>query len=422
MISPSLKLKFEKVIEISDVDWSIIDKVAISDANVLRPIKGVSFEEWFVKTLKTVDSSVSIVDGAGDSDIDLTVNGHDLQLKTPVSGVTKIPYQIGIALHKTHGNEKRPYNLYSTTNPTFEFLVFPHPQNGIFIVPYSSIPQNNTYKGYLDDPAIFPYQNQWINRWDLIGLPQFKGKSIESRTISQSSCLPNLSKETYLEDFEIVEMLCKPQYFRAAVMGLKGNIKEFWFIEEMKKIGLSVRPPRVAYSKYDIGIINKQKNERRTQVKGTSKNMCSLIDKTIGFEIMGTHGQFPERGYKKSYFDYVAVVISQDQLPSTFNLNDGLHFLFIHVDDLPLHYLIGNGKPDVDTGTGNKRWNLSNFNDVLYPNIKLKFNKNTISGNIEFLPDISSYSSQNGLKVIPINSKFRTAGPFILDRLPQEFI
>ena len=147
MISDSQKRRFEQVIEISNLDWSIVDNVAVSDANILRPIKGVAFEEYFVKILKQAESNVTILEGAGDSDIDLTVNGHDLQLKTPVAQSTQRSIQIGIALHKTHGNERRPHNLYSTSNPTFDFLVFPHPISGICIVPFISIPQNNKKNG-----------------------------------------------------------------------------------------------------------------------------------------------------------------------------------------------------------------------------------------------------------------------------------
>jgi len=421
MIQDSLKKRFEQVIEVSNIDWSVVDSVAISDANILRPIKGVAFEEYFVKILKNVFPSIKIIDGAGDSDIDLTVNGFNLQLKTPVAQSTKEGIKIGVALHKTHGLEKRPYNLYSATNSTFDFLIFPHPQSGICIVPHNQIPQNKTRTGYLDDPAIFQWNNQWINRWDLIGFQKLKGKSIDAKIMLKNSLLPNLSKETFLEDFEIVEMLCKPQYFRAAVMGLKGNIKEFWFIEEMKKRGLSISLPTKAYSKYDVILKNNKKADKKIQVKGTSKNMCSLSKEKIGFEIMGTHVQFPARGYKRSYFDYVAVVISQDQLPKIYNLSDGFHFILIHSDDLPLHYLIGNGKPNVDKGKGNRNWNLSEFKEVLYPRIMLKFTKNSSTKKIEFYPAISSYGRQDGFNIIPLNSGFRKAGPYILDQLPSEF-
>lgn len=418
MISQSLKDKFEQVIEIFNLNWKTVEEVVSSDSNVLRPIKGVAFEEYLVKIVKSKFPNAIIEDGKGDSDVDLIIDGHLLQLKTPDKNSTKNNKQVGAALHKTHGDETRPGNLYSKNKNTFDFLVILHPSEGIFIIPYSEIPSHRSYENHLADPAIFDWDSIWLNRWDLLGLGEIQ--KIDDRIIPSQSQLPFLSRETYLEDYEIVEMLCKPQYFRAAVMGLKGNIKEHWLINHLEDSNYSIKRPEVSYSKFDVSILNNLGNYERVQIKGTSKNMCDLESNTVGFELMGTHGQFPHRGYKMSDLDYVALIISEKQLPHEFNLSKGLHFIFIPITDCPLHYLIGKGIKGKEKGTQNEKWNDSKYDDVLYPNIKLKFKMN--NGKIEFIPNISSYRSSNGNETIPLNSKFRTAGPYILDQIPDKFI
>ena len=51
MIPKELKERFEKIIEIKNIDWASIDAVAQKDANILRPIKGIAFEEYLKKII-----------------------------------------------------------------------------------------------------------------------------------------------------------------------------------------------------------------------------------------------------------------------------------------------------------------------------------------------------------------------------------
>jgi hypothetical protein len=419
VISADLAKTFFEIIEFSNVSWSVIDDVATSDPNILRPIKGVCFEELFRGICLKYMSNAAFSLGPGDSDVDVYLTKHRLQLKTIDKGSTIKNTTIGVALHKTHGQEKRPYNLYSTDEPTFDFLVVLHPLNGILIIPYDKIPKNVNWPGYLADPASFDWDSSWKNRWDLLGFPELKGKSLENRIIPIKSELPKLSAETYLEDYQIIETLCRPEYFRAAVMGLKGNIKEFWLIDFMRRKGFSISTPTEPYPKYDLKITNKFGKEFKVQVKGTSKNMCDASKEIIGVEVMGTHGQFPDRGYRRSFFDYLAVVISKDQINSNYPIPKGPHFIFIPVSDLPLHYLIGKGIENRNSGRRNKRWNLPEFSDVLYPNIKLKTKYDKKSDKVEIFPDISQYKKFGVFDVISTNSRFRFAGPYILDEIPD---
>lgn len=414
MVSTSLKKKFESIIEFDNVKWKTVEYVVQKDANILRPIKGVCFEEYFKKILRKRFPNINIKDGEGDSDIDLYVNGHSLQLKTPAKLPTINNRYVGVALHKTHGLEKRPHNLYKISDKTFDFLVLQHPSSGIFIIPYNEIPEHSSWPGYLDDPAKIDWNSKRLNNWALLGLKDIDGITIDDRTPPKNSVLPFLSKETCLEDFEIIETLCKPEYFRAAVMGLKGNIKENWFEEYLKNLGYKITPPTGPYPKYDLAIENKDGIKKKVQIKGTSKNMCDIKANTIGVEVMGTHGRFPGRGYKKEMIDYVAVVISSSQLPAI-KINPGPHFILIPVEDLPLHYKIGKGREFKQL-----LWDKKEYSDVIYPNIKLKL-KEGVKDRIEFIPNIESYGRASGYDIISKNSPFRNAGPYILDFIPTQF-
>ncbi|WP_455499019.1 hypothetical protein [Coprobacter sp.] len=298
MITKELKERFEKVIEIKHIDWNTIEDVCKSDTNILRPILGIAYEEYFKKIIRKIYPDCNIINGVGDSDIDLYINNHALQLKTINKENTIEGHTIGVSLHKTHGKETRPHNLYSSTKKTFDFLVVKHPESGSLIVPYDQIPKNKSWEGYLNDPAIFSWDSSWLNQWGLIGLNEINGKNIDIDSYIENSELPFLSQLTKLEDYEIIEMLTKPEYFRAAVMGLKGNLKEWWLINTLTNIGYKIFLPKRKYSKYDC-IINTREKAYKVQIKGTSKNMCNLSSHKIGFEIMGTHGHFPKRGYKK---------------------------------------------------------------------------------------------------------------------------
>ncbi|MFA6553860.1 MAG: hypothetical protein WCT27_05560, partial [Patescibacteria group bacterium] len=181
MINDILKKKFEKIIEFENIQWNIIDYIVQRDANILRPIKGVAFEEYFKKILRIKCPNVKINDGKGDSDIDLYVNKFSLQLKTPTQGPTIKEKTVGVALHKTHGLEKRPFNLYKISNRVFDFLVLFHPVSGIYIIPYNRIPQHQSWPGYLDDPAKIPWVSEYLNNWKLLGLNEIDGMTIDTR-------------------------------------------------------------------------------------------------------------------------------------------------------------------------------------------------------------------------------------------------
>ena len=82
MINEQLKERFESVLEIKNIDWDIVDEVAMSDANILRPIKGIAFEKYLKKIILERYPNTNIIDEVGENDVDLFINVKKVQVKT----------------------------------------------------------------------------------------------------------------------------------------------------------------------------------------------------------------------------------------------------------------------------------------------------------------------------------------------------
>jgi hypothetical protein len=150
--------------------------------------------------------------------------------------------------------------------------------------------------------------------------------------------------------------------------------------------------------------------------------MCSIDGDKIGVEVMGTHGQFPHRGYKQSYFDYIGIVISECQISSRFAVVKGSpHFVFIPVSEPPLHNIMGMEIKRCPM-YGNSKLNEPEYADVIYPNIKLKLFEDKNHEKILVKPDLSGYGNHNGTQIHATDSPFRKAGPYTLDEIPSAFL
>ena len=88
----SLEEKFVNEIGIR-FDWSTIDELIISDANILRPTFGYAFE-YLIDEIFLKHFSIKLCESSGDSDIDrYFINNENrkitLQIKTPVKASIK---------------------------------------------------------------------------------------------------------------------------------------------------------------------------------------------------------------------------------------------------------------------------------------------------------------------------------------------
>jgi len=385
------------------VDWKLIDDLVVSDANILRPIKGHAFEIIFDILAKNY-FDINPKSGIGDSDTDRTITNKEgkkitLQIKTCALNTIQKNVRFAISLHKTHGLERRPNNLYPMKWPcpicphegeAFpDFLIIQHPRKGILVVPKKEIPESNTYPGHYADPAYFSWNSKWLNRWDLLGFSKFKGKSLERRSVPRQKKLPKLAKIIHLTDEEIVAMWLRPENFRTIDMNLKGNLREPALEKYLKENNIKTKKPDVPYPKYD----RKTLNGIKIQIKGPSKAYSKKEENTLGVEVMGTHGKGAIRCYSEKDFDFLGFVID----PQYLNRNLGLnllyyHFCFIPIEFLPLHYK-------------NKIWRTK---DKIYPICKFVVKKK--SDGVYLIP-----SDNYRVKI-----KFRNSGPWYLDKIPKE--
>lgn len=390
----------------SNIDLKKIDELVVSDANILRPVIGHAFEVIFDEVITDVLKG-KVFKVGGDSSTDRVVQGkngkkYTVQIKTLISKGIKKNEHFTVSLHKTHGQEKRPKNLYPIEwpcricehdgQPFPDFLVVPHPTKGIIIIPKENIPESKSYRGHLADPVKFKWENEWINRWDLLGYDEFKGKSLQRTEVPEQKIFKKISKKTLLTDEEILMTWLEPENFRMIDMNLRGNLREPILTDIFKDKGVILENPEVTYSKYDR--ISKP-GGKRIQIKGPSKHLTDLSKNIIGAEVMGTHGKNANRRYNESDFDYFGFVIDPaDVLYNQDVMNDKeYHFCLIPVTALPLHYK-------------NKEWGTK---EKLYDTCKFIIEEQ--DGRV-YLKPATNY--RNGVK-------FRKDGPWFIDEIPQEF-
>jgi len=386
------------------VDWELIDETVVSDANIMRPVKGHAFEFHIDEIFKNILKHPLESGNGGDTDVDrhflLDGNDIELQIKTPVTKSIKEGKPFAVNLHKTHGEEVRPINLYPMQWPcpichhngeAFpEFLVIQHPKNGILIVPKDEIPEDKSYPGHYADPAYFEWDSEWLNRWDLLGFPEYKGKQLERRSVPTQKKLPRIAEIVNLTDEEIVEMWLMPENFRTLEMNLKGNLREPAMANWAKEKGVKLNQPTGSYPKYDKVTDDKVK----IQIKGVSKGFVDLEKNRIGTEVMGTHGKGMIRTYSETDFDYLGLVIEPMYISESMGLSPTeYHFCFIPSSSLPLHHR-------------NEEWEAT---DRLYPICKFNVVK-TRDGKIGLVP-----ADNYRLKI-----EFRGSGPWIIDEIPED--
>ena len=352
-----------------NVSFELIDNVIMSDNNILRPVIGHAFEYLVAEVIKNTLGG-SVIDEGGDTDIDLIIvdkNGkqYSTQIKTLRKSGIKRGVCFDINLHKTHGIEQHPNNLYPIIWPcpkchhegeAFpDFLILPHPEKGILIVPKKEIPESESYPGHFADPAVFSWSSEWLNRWDLLGFAKYKGQQLERTSIPVQPILNKTCQTVKLTYEELLTLWLKPSNFRMIDMNLKGNIREPLLEAFLNSHGYKTKPPVGSYPKYDLLCSNK-----RIQIKGTSKSKTNPLINSLGVEVMGSHGNGAIRRYDDTQFDYLGIVIEPKCLNESLGLDmNSCHFCFIPVEDLPLHYRNG-----YEWNTTNKLYDVAAFTVV----------------------------------------------------------
>ncbi|MGY4884440.1 MAG: hypothetical protein ACP5NZ_02565 [Nanobdellota archaeon] len=325
---------------VGKISYDILEDFILNTPSVYRPIVGHCFETWFSNLMASVDVKTEPV--GGDDVVDMKLNKKTLQLKTPYKNGTKEGEKVAICLHKTHGLEKRPHNLYKPEDFA-DLLVAKHPNGSLIICPRNKIPLNKDYPDrqwpdYLADPAYFKWENEWINRWDLLEIKQkidlSKFKHIENRLFKK------LGKIVCLSDEDIIKTILMPENFRVLQQNLKGAIREWHFLQAAKKESIKITEPDKSFkTRTRIKVDFISQNGKKLQVKGRTRSISNGTK--IGVEVKGSHGRIPQRLYKRGDFDFLVVVLDPDAIPDSFNSNSlkrgEYNFCIIPANNLPSH-------------------------------------------------------------------------------------
>lgn len=315
------------------IPWEILDDLFINSQSVYRPLRGYAFETWFKKLLEA--NGLKVTSGTGDDIVDMKVNGTTLQLKTPYWRGTKNGKIIAYRFHKTHGPERFPDVLYSPEEFA-DFLVGLTPDFKVLICQKSALPLSRTYSGKISDPVKFPWDNEWIGRFDLIGV-NLKVKPEELKY--SNKLLPKTGAVLRLSDMEIIETIMNPVNFRLLEQNLKGQLREYICVEELKCRGIVLHPPIVSTFSTAPGVKldGTLDDGRKIQIKGITRSISN--GRLLGVEIKGSHGRIPNRLYKPDAFDILIVVID----PGSIKVNVGgidngiFNYYLVPSTELPIH-------------------------------------------------------------------------------------
>ena len=298
------------------------DSLIADNSPVLRTVKGHSFEVALETLLK--QNQVSVQDIGGDSDIDLIVNGHTLQLKTPNEGGTD-EYVVEYKTHKTHGakSEQESMGYYHDVASFADYFVglITYDPLQIFIIPKEKLERHHKDDRYIKSPFKLSRDLQrYINNFYDLGINM---DSIDNTCISPrtNELLPKTSRILGLQSEIIIDTILRKENFRIWDMSIRGFAREIALKKFLSYEGVSFtdKPSTIRAErgdKSDLVIYQNSGSCLFVQVKGVSTNNCLFrgYDSIIATETQLTRGRVNDhptqsRLYKVSDFDFLILCL-----------------------------------------------------------------------------------------------------------------
>lgn len=154
------------------LDPEALDNLIATNSAVLRTVKGHSFEVALEVLLKKQGCEVE--DIGGDTCVDLVVNSHTLQLKTPNVGGTS-QSAIEYKTHKTHGAKSQVESMsyYHRIESFADFFVglISYCPLEIFIIPKADLPRHELDSSYIASPfKISKAGCPFLNNYSALGI------------------------------------------------------------------------------------------------------------------------------------------------------------------------------------------------------------------------------------------------------------
>lgn len=205
------------------LDFNEFDRLIAENSPVLRPVKGIAFEVAFQRILESVH--VPVQDVGGDGDVDLIINGHYAQLKTPNLGGCKgdvLEYKT----HKTHGakSEKESLSYYHSIESFADFFVglISYRPFRVFVVPKDMLERVQKDSSRIKSPFKLNASGScYVNRFDLLGV-NLDNADFSSIYATDDELLPLTSRATGLKTEIIVDTILRECNFRIWDMSIRG--------------------------------------------------------------------------------------------------------------------------------------------------------------------------------------------------------
>lgn len=318
----SAEQKLEALCSVALISISDIDFIISQHSEVERTVKGHAFESVFDAMMAY--NGIKSAEVGGDSDVDREINGFTLQLKTPFVNGCK-PGIVSYKTHKTHGakSENESMGYYHRFDDFADFLVGLISYNPfrVLIIKKDELPPVEKDRHYIKSPADFSIANRnQCNNFSRLGITQdlqFPGSVVSP---GENELLPMTAKKLNVKTEFIVSAIFDAANFRIWDMNMRGFIREFVLLRQIKRFDIKVYPV-TAYSSSSgradkIDVLLKTRLERRFvrfQVKGLTWGNMKTLER-IDCETQLSRGRINDnptqsRLYHESDFDYLIIMI-----------------------------------------------------------------------------------------------------------------
>lgn len=299
-----------------------LDIVISSHSEVKRTITGHTFEVVFDTMMHR--NGIVCTEVGGDSNIDRTINGHSLQLKTPYTAGCSENI-VSYKTHKTHGakSQNESVGYYHKVEDFADFLiglVSYHPFK-VLIIEKEQLPRVEGHTEYILSPMYVPNNDPTtINAFEKLGIAKELVFPDELLNLEKNECLPISSNLLGIKSDLILRSIFIEKNFRIWDMNMRGFIREHILKKSLNRQHIHVYPPNVTglgrTDKCDIVLKKIDDSYVRFQVKGLTWKGCSLkgADTIIDCETQLSRGHYNDhptqsRLYLNTDFDNLIIAI-----------------------------------------------------------------------------------------------------------------
>ena len=341
----SEEIKLEVLLTALQLNAKDFDSLIADNSPVFRTIKGHAFEIVFEYLITS--SGYEVIDVGGDENIDLIVNGHNLQLKTPYEAGSKdgiVQYKT----HKTHDakSELESMDYYHDVDEFADYLVglISYDPLNIIFLKKQELPRHAKSNMHILSPFAINWENHLgLNNFSRIGIDNIDLSSLEYFPKNfYKELLPKSAERLNLTTNIILDTILFESNFRIWDMAIRGWAREIainnFFAKRKIKFHNSVALKKSRGDKSDFALEKKTGEYDFFQVKGVSTNNCSFKGEksVLATETQLTRGRVNDhptqsRLYLTTDFDYLILCVDPP-IAKLFNseigINNGLSWQF----------------------------------------------------------------------------------------------